>query len=48
MITPIFYYNQSTIAFISQTLKTKILDSQILGLIDSEEIISLQLCKQKV
>jgi len=43
MIPPIFYYNQSTNTFISQTLKTKILDSQRLRLTDPEGIICLQL-----
>jgi hypothetical protein len=43
MITPIFYYYQSTITFISQTLNTKILDSQRLRLTDPEGTIYLQL-----
>jgi hypothetical protein len=43
MITPIFYYYQSTITFISQTLKPKILDSQRLRPTDPEGLIYLQL-----
>jgi hypothetical protein len=43
MIPLIFYYYQSTNTFISQTLKTKILDTQRLRLTDPEGIIYLQL-----
>jgi hypothetical protein len=43
MITLIFYYYQSTITFISQTLKPKILDSRRLRLTDPEGMIYLQL-----